>query len=128
MLNEYEQKKNDVISILVSREITVKEAMELLGLKESQIYNLKKTFKDQRKNGFIHGNRGKANPNKKDENLIKTLEELYLEKHYDFNFEHFYEEHVFGKYDISYDTMLKAFTKDDIISPLAHKKTISCYR
>ena len=33
MLNEYEQKKNDVISILVSREITVKEAMELLGLK-----------------------------------------------------------------------------------------------
>ena len=31
MLNEYEQKKNDVISILVSREITVKEAMELLG-------------------------------------------------------------------------------------------------
>lgn len=105
MLNEYEQKKDDVISRLVSREITVKEAMELLGLKERQIYNLKKTFKDQGKNGFIHGNRGKANPNKKDENLIKTLEELYLEKHYDFNFEHFYEEHVFGKFDISYDVI-----------------------
>ena len=128
MLNEYEQKKNDVISILVSREITVKEAMELLGLKERQIYNLKKTFKDQGKNGFIHGNRGKANPNKKDENLIKTLEKLYLEKHYDFNFEHFYEEHVFGKFDISYDVMLKRFTKDDIISPLAHKKTIKLYK
>src|SRR5574344_417180 len=128
MLNEYEQKKNDVISILVSREITVKEAMELLGLKERQIYNLKKTFKDQGKNGFIHGNRGKANPNKKDENLIKTLEELYLEKHYDFNFEHFYEEHVFGKFDISYDVMLKRFTEDDVISPLAHKKTIKLYK
>ena len=128
MLNEYEQKKDDVISRLVSREITVKEAMELLGLKERQIYNLKKTFKDQGKNGFIHGNRGKANPNKKDENLIKTLEKLYLEKHYDFNFEHFYEEHVFGKFDISYDVMLKRFTKDDIISPLAHKKTIKLYK
>ena len=128
MLNEYEQKKDNVISRLVSREITVKEAMELLGLKERQIYNLKKTFKDQGKNGFIHGNRGKANPNKKDENLIKTLEELYLEKHYDFNFEHFYEEHVFGKFDISYDVMLKRFTKDDIISPLAHKKTIKLYK
>ena len=128
MLNEYEQKKDDVISRLVSREITVKEAMELLGLKERQIYNLKKTFKNQGKNGFIHGNRGKANPNKKDENLIKTLEELYLEKHYDFNFEHFYEEHVFGKFDISYDVMLKRFTKDDIISPLAHKKTIKLYK
>ena len=128
MLNEYEQKKDDVISRLISREITVKEAMELLDLKERQIYNLKKTFKDQGKNGFIHGNRGKANPNKKDENLIKTLEELYLEKHYDFNFEHFYEEHVFGKFDISYDVMLKRFTKDDIISPLAHKKTIKLYK
>ena len=128
MLNEYEQKKDNVISRLVSREITVKEAMELLGLKERQIYNLKKTFKDQGKNGFIHGNRGKVNPNKKDENLIKTLEELYLEKHYDFNFEHFYEEHVFGKFDISYDVMLKRFTKDDIISPLAHKKTIKLYK
>ena len=128
MLNEYEQKKDDVISRLISREITVKEAMELLDLKERQIYNLKKTFKDQGKNGFIHGNRGKANPNKKDENLIKTLEELYLEKHYDFNFEHFYEEHVFGKFDISYDVMLKQFTKDDIISPLAHKKTIKLYK
>ena len=128
MLNEYEQKKDDVISRLVSREITVKEAMELLGLKERQIYNLKKTFKNQGKNGFIHGNRGKANPNKKDENLIKTLEKLYLEKHYDFNFEHFYEEHVFGKFDISYDVMLKRFTKDDIISPLAHKKTIKLYK
>ena len=128
MLNEYEQKKDDVISRLVSREITVKEAMELLGLKGRQIYNLKKTFKNQGKNGFIHGNRGKANPNKKDENLIKTLEKLYLEKHYDFNFEHFYEEHVFGKFDISYDVMLKRFTKDDIISPLAHKKTIKLYK
>ena len=128
MLNEYEQKKDDVISRLVSREITVKEAMELLGLKERQIYNLKKTFKNQGKNGFIHGNRGKTNPNKKDENLIKTLEKLYLEKHYDFNFEHFYEEHVFGKFDISYDVMLKRFTKDDIISPLAHKKTIKLYK
>lgn len=128
MLNEYEQKKDNVISRLISREITVKEAMELLDLKERQIYNLKKTFKDQGKNGFIHGNRGKANPNKKDENLIKTLEELYLEKHYYFNFEHFYEEHVFGKFDISYDVMLKRFTKDDIISPLAHKKTIKLYK
>lgn len=51
-----------------------------------------------------------------------------MEKHYDFNFEHFYEDHVFGKYDISYDVMLKRFTKDDIISPLAHKKTVKEYK
>ena len=128
MLNEYEQKKYDVISKLMSKKITIKEAMELLNLKERQIYNLKKLFKEQGKNGFIHGNKGKINPNKKDDNLIKTLEELYLNKHYYFNFEHFYEDHVYGKYDISYDTMLKRFTEDDIISPLAHKKTIKLYK
>ena len=128
MLNEYEQKKYDTISKLVSKEINIKEAMNLLELQEAQIYRLKKKFINQGKQGFIHGNRGKQNPNKKDEKLIKTLEELYLEKHFDFNFEHFYERYVFGKYDISYDVMLKRFTEDDIISPLAHKKTVKAYK
>ena len=128
MLNEYEQKKYDTISKLVSKEITTKEAMNLLNLKECQIYRLKKIFKEYDKNGFIHGNRGKANPKKKDEKLINELEGLYLSQFYDYNFEHFYEDAVYGKYDISYDVMLKVFTKDDIISPLAHKKTIREYR
>ena len=128
MLNEYEQKKYDTISKLVSKEITTKEAMNLLNLQECQIYRLKKIFKEYDKNGFIHGNRGKANPNKKDKNLINELENLYLSQFYDHNFEHFYEDAVYGKYDISYDVMLKVFTKDDIISPLAHKKTIREYR
>ena len=128
MLNEYEQKKYDTISKFVSKEIDIKEVMRLLNLKECQIYRLKKKFINEGKTGFIHKGRGKANPNKKDDKLIEELENLYLEKHYDFNFEHFYEEHVFGKYDISYDAMLKRFTKDDIISPLAHKKTVKEYK
>ena len=128
MLNEYEQKKYDTIAKFVSKEIDLKEVMQLLDLKECQIYRLKKTFITEGKNGFIHKNRGKENPNKKDDKLIEELENLYLEKYYDFNFEHFYEEHVFGKYDISYDAMLKRFTKDDIISPLAHKKTVKEYK
>lgn len=128
MLNEYEQNKYDVISKIVTKEITVKESMEKLNLTERQIYRLKKIYIEQGKDGFIHGNRGKENPNKKDENLIKELKELYLKEYYDFNFEHFYEECVFSKYDISYDTMLKQFKNDDIISPLAHKKTIKEYK
>ena len=125
MLNEYEKNKFDTISKVVSKEITVKEAMTKLELTERQIYRLKKLYIEQGENGFIHGNRGKANPNKKDDNLIKELEELYLEKHFDFNFEHFYEDYVIGKYNISYDVILKRFTEDDIISPLAHKKLLS---
>ena len=128
MLNEYEKNKFNTISKVISKKITVKEAMIILNLTERQVYRLKKLYIEQGEKGFIHKNRGKENPNKKNEKLIKLLEELYLEKHFDFNFEHFYEEHVFGKYDISYDTMLKVFTKDDIISPLAHKKTIKLYK
>ena len=35
---------------------------------------------------------------------------------------------LLGKYNISYDVMLKRFTEDDIISPLAHKNTIRNYK
>ena len=128
MLNECEKNKFDTISKFVSKEITIKEAADKLNITERQIYRLKKIYIEQGEKGFIHKGRGKVNPNKKDDKLIEELENLYLEKHYDFNFEHFYEEHVFGKYDISYDVMLKRFTKDDIISPLAHKNTVKEYK
>lgn len=128
MLSEYEQKKYDAISKFVSKEISIKEVMLLLNLKKCQIYRLKKIFIDKGKEGFIHGNRGKENPNKINNDLVAKLINIYLEDYYDFNFEHFYEDYVFGKYKISYDTMLKVFTKNDIISPLAHKKTIKLYK
>ena len=128
MLNEIENNKYIAISKLASKKITVKEAANILGLTDRQIYRLKKVYLEKGINGFIHGNHGKENKSKKDENLIKELEDLYLKKHFDFNFEHFYEDFVFGKYDISYDTMLKKFTRDDILSPLAHKKTVKLYK
>ena len=127
-LNDKEQKTFNVIKKIVSNEITRKEAMFELNLSRQQIYRLINLYHSEGKNGFIHKNRGKGNPNKKDNNLIKEIEELYLEKYYDFNFIHFYEDYVFGKYDISYDVMLKKFTEDDVISPLAHKKTVKAYK
>lgn len=42
MLNEYEQKKYDTISKFVSKEINLRETMNLLNLTERQIYRLKK--------------------------------------------------------------------------------------
>ena len=42
MLNEYEKNKFDIISKVVSKEITIKEAMDKLNLTERQIYRLKK--------------------------------------------------------------------------------------
>ena len=128
MLNEKERKKYETIEKVVNGEITRKEAMAELSLTRQQIYRLIIIYHNDGKNGFSHKNKNKISKNKKDDSLIHELEELYLEKHYDFNFVHFYEDYVFGKYDISYDFMLKKFTEDDIISPLAHKKTIKLYK
>ena len=64
--------------------------------------------------------------NKKTDDIINELENLYLKEYYDYNFTAFYDE-INNKYDISYDVMLKAFKKDDIISPLSNKKTIKLY-
>lgn len=127
MLNDKENKKYNIIEQIVNGTMTRKEARYELKISRQQIYRLINLYYSEGKEGFIHGNRGKENPNKISEKLIKELEELYLKDCYDFNFEQFYEEEVFGKYDISYDVMLKRFTKDDIISPLAHKKTVKTY-
>ena len=127
MLNEKELKTYETIIKVVNGEIKRKEASILLGVSVRQIDRLKIIYYSEGKEGFIHKNRGKSNINKKDDKLIKELEVLYLEEYHDYNFEHFYEDVVFGNYNISYDVMLKYFTKEDIISPLAHKNTVKVY-
>ena len=126
-LNEKEKKTVIVIEKIINKEMTRKEAMVELKKSRQQIYRLINLYYSEGKNGFIHKNRGRKNQNKKSEDLISKLENVYLKEFYDYNFEQFYEEEIFGKYDISYDVMLKRFTRDDIISPLAHKKTVKSY-
>ncbi len=128
MLNNNEQKKFETIEKIINGEITRKEAMIELNLSRQQVYRLINIFNSYGKDGFIHGNRGKKILNEKFEEMIAKLEKLYLDEYYDYNFEAFYEDAVYGKYNISYDAMLKRFVKDDIISPLAHNKTIKNYK
>jgi hypothetical protein len=128
MLNEKENKKYEIIEKVINDIMTRKEAMAELSLTRQQIYRLIIKYHTDGESGFSHKNKNKIPANKKDKNLIEELENLYLKNHYDYNFEHFYEDHVFGKYDISYDAMLKRFAEDDIISSLAHKKTIRLYK
>ncbi len=128
MLNNNEQKKFETIEKIINGEITRKEAMIELNLSRQQVYRLINIFNSYGKDGFIHGNWGKKILDTKFEEMIDKLEKLYLDEYYDYNFEAFYEDAVYGKCNISYDAMLKRFVKDDIISPLAHKKTIKNYK
>ena len=125
-LKEKEQKKYETIEKVVNNEITKKDAEEQLGLKRKQINRLIVVFKTEGKDGFIHKNRGRTNKNKKDPNLINEVKELYLTEYFDYNFEAFYEE-IEDKYDLSYSVIYNSFLNDDIISPIAHKKTTKLY-
>ncbi len=125
-LKEKEQKKYEIIEKVVNNEISKKDAESQLKLSRKQINRLITVFKEQGKDGFIHKNRGKINPNKKASNIINEIEELYIKEYYDYNLEAFYEA-IENKYNISYSTMYNEFLKDDIVSPIAHKKTIKLY-
>lgn len=120
------EKSTKLLKKVINGFITRKEASIELKLSLKQIDRLKNIYHSEGKEGFIHKNRGKESKNKTDESIIIDLETLYLDEYYDYNFEQFYEE-INDKFKISYDVMLKRFTKDDIISPLTHKKTIKAY-
>lgn len=126
LLTEKENKTYETIDKVIKGTITRKEAMAQLHRSRQQVYRLIKIYNQYGKEGFIHKGRGKISPNRKDVQLIDKLENQYLTEYYDYNFEAFFEK-IQDKYNISYDTMLKHFTADDIISPLAHKKTIKLY-
>ena len=126
LLTEKENTTYETIDKVIKGTITRKEAMAQLHRSRQQVYRLIKIYNQYGEEGFIHKGRGKISPNRKDAQLIDKLENQYLTEYYDYNFEAFFEK-IQDKYNISYDTMLKHFTADDIISPLAHKKTIKLY-
>ena len=126
MSNDKDKEKIETIKMVVDGTMARKEASLKLDKSLRQIDRLKKIYLEEGENGLIHKNRGKENPNKTDDNIIQDLETLYLDEYYDYNFEQYYEV-INLNYSISYDVMLKRFTKDDIISPLAHKKTVKEY-
>lgn len=131
-LNSKEQKTYDTIAKIMNNELTRKEAMFELHKSRQQIYNLIKVYNEQGIDGFVHKNRGRAPVNKLNSQLIKEIENLYLDEYYDYNFEAFYDElsenkKYKGKYDISYSSLHMYFLNDDIISPVTHKETIKLY-
>ena len=125
-LNDKERKKLEVIRKVISKEMTIKEATCELGLSRQQIHRLINVYKKEGESGFAHKNRGKTPSNKIDYKIIEEIQQLYLDDFYDHNYEHFLEE-IKDRYSISYPSLYRCLSSDDIISPLAHKETIKLY-
>ena len=76
-MNEYEEKKFNIIEKIEKGELTRKEAAYELDLSLKQIDRLRKVYKTIGKDGFIHKGRGKVSHKKIDKQLIEELEQLY---------------------------------------------------
>ena len=131
-LNEKEKNVYNIISEVVSGNITRKEAIIKLNKSRQQIYRLINIYHKEGVNGFIHKNHGNIPKNKINRKIIDDLEQLYIDEYYDYNFVAFYDElteneKYKGKYDISYSSLYNWFLKDDIISPISHKETFKLY-
>ena len=131
-MNDYEEKKYSTIEKIEKGIITRKEGSFELNLSLKQIDRLRKIYREEGKEGFIHKNRGKVSNKKIDEKIIDELKSLYLNEYYDYNLIAFYEElceskKYKDKYNISYSSLYNMFLKDDIVSPLAHKETVKLY-
>lgn len=129
-LNNKEKNTYNVIEKVINNKITRKEAMFILNKSRQQIYRLINIYRNEGLQGFIHKNRGKASKYKINCETINELKQLYIEEYYDYNFEAFLDElkeKYKDKYNISYSSLYNCFFLDDIVSPLAHKKTVKLY-
>ena len=128
MITKDEKIKFEIIEKVIQKDKTIKEAQLDLNLSRQQIYRLMDVYRNYGEDGFIHKGRGKTSHRKLNPEIIEQIKQLYLEEYFDYNLQAFYEvlkdEYNF---DISYDTILRHFKSDDIISPLAHKNTIKLY-
>lgn len=126
-LNSKEFEKYKIIEQVVNNEITKDFASNKLGVTKRQINRLIVTFNTKGKEGFITKNRGKKSKNKANVDVLNEIKLLYTNEYYDYNFTAFYEE-IADKYGISYSLLFNEFSKDDIISTCAHKKTLKEYQ
>ena len=88
-LNEKEQRLNNIIIKLISKEINIKQACRLTGLSERQVYRKQKKYKEEGIKSIPH--QLKFYPSKKgyDTNFKNKIIDLYNEEYFGWNFHHF---------------------------------------
>ncbi len=126
-LNKKEQEKLEVIQKVITKEITKKEAALKLNVTPRHINRLIAKYQQEGADSFIHKSRGKESEKRTDENIKEQIVELYVNEYFDYNFKHFYNEAIKGRFDISYANVCNILNEHDIISPEAHHKTIKLY-
>lgn len=117
-----EQRKNDIIVKLISKEITISKASSLLGLSERQVKRIKKKYLNEGMTSVIHKNKGKTTNRGYSNNLKERILKLYKTEYYGWNFYHF-NDTLEDYYNIKVsDTFIyNLLTSNDIESPYKYK-------
>ena len=119
-----EQQTYEVIKELVDHGGNKHRAARTLDCTKRSIDRYIAGYKSEGKAYFIHGNKGRAPANTLSDSARHNIIDLYSNKYYDANFTHFTEllaerENIF----VSVGTVRKALKGEDILSPLANRKT-----
>lgn len=122
-LNHNEEKKQEIMQKLMRKKLTRKEASLLLEISLRQVDRLVKKFNVEGEKGLVHKSRGKPRKKKIKETQKNQMINLYLDEFFDFNFQHFYEENA-EELKMSYSTMFRTLSREDVISPEAQHRTV----
>lgn len=128
ILNEKEQRLNDIIIKFISKEIDIKQTCRLTGLSERQIYRKKKAYLENGISSIPH--KLKLNPSKKgfDSNLKKKIIDLYNQEYFGWNFHHFNDAlEDYHNILVSDSFIYKLLTDNNIESPYKYKKKKSSH-
>lgn len=125
-LNHNEEKKQEIMQKLMRKKLTRKEASLLLEISLRQVDRLVKKFKAEGEKGLVHKSRGNPRKKKIKETQKNQMINLYLDEFFDFNFQHFYEENA-EELKMSYSTMFRTLSREDVISPEAQHRTVKLY-
>ncbi|QVI38055.1 ISNCY family transposase [Lacticaseibacillus casei] len=124
VLTMKEEERYRVIKAVVNGKTPVQRAAVKLKRSERTIYRLIKLYKQQGKDGFIHGNAGREPANKRNAQLERQIIRLYTNKYAGFNIAHFHEFLTTAEQiAISESSLRLLFRRHHILSPKAHKAT-----
>lgn len=86
-----EQKKYEVIKMLVDSQGNKDRAAITLGISRRQVNRLIVAYKEKGKAAFVHGNRGRKPAITIPDEIRKNVVDLYRTKYFEANFVHFTE-------------------------------------
>jgi len=116
-------KRFTIIQESIEGKLSVTEASILLGLSERQIIRLRKGVLEKRKDATKHGNTGKSPSNKISDQQEQSIVQLYKDKYYSSNFQHFIELLAENeKITISDNTARRILNAANIKSPRTKRK------